>query len=122
MTPASRNAASSKPSIGALEEPPRRRDGIDAERAIGRTGPVRFLLRLPLMAASSSVTPAVATAPSSAAMNAEPAEYDENGVDLSLVRYSLSLTPTQRLKAIENFMNAMTSVRRVPPAAVDSAE
>jgi hypothetical protein len=55
-------------------------------------------------------------------MNAERAEYDENGVDLSLVRYSLSLTPTQRLKAIENFMNAMTSVRRVPPAAVDSAE
>jgi hypothetical protein len=42
-------------------------------------------------------------------------DYDENGVDLSLVRYSLSLTPTQRLKAVENFMNAMASVRTARP-------
>ena len=49
-------------------------------------------------------------------------EYDENGVDLSLVRYSLSLTPTQRLKAVENFMNAMASVRRAPPLKDDSTK
>jgi len=48
---------------------------------------------------------------------ADPArpDFDENGVDLSLVRYSLSLTPTERLKAVENFMNAMASVRTAPP-------
>jgi len=38
---------------------------------------------------------------------------------LSLVRYSLSLTPTQRLKAVENFMNAMASVRTVATLTVD---
>jgi hypothetical protein len=39
-------------------------------------------------------------------------DVDANGVDLTLVRYTLSLTPTERLKALENFMNAMTTVRR----------
>ena len=47
---------------------------------------------------------------------AEARDVDENGVDLTLVRYSLSLTPTERLKSVENFMNAMATVRR-PPAA-----
>ena len=42
---------------------------------------------------------------------ANRADYDENGVDLTLVRYALSLTPTQRLKAVENFLNAIASVR-----------
>jgi hypothetical protein len=37
--------------------------------------------------------------------------FDEQGVDLTLVRYTLGLTPTERLKALENFMNAMASVR-----------
>ena len=45
--------------------------------------------------------------------------YDENGVDLSLVRYTLKLTPTERLKAIENFMNAMASVKHLPSSAGD---
>ncbi len=51
--------------------------------------------------------------------NALPA-LDENGVDLTLVRYSLSLTPTERLQAAENFMRVMSTVRRPssePPAA-----
>lgn len=39
---------------------------------------------------------------------------DENGVDLTLVRYTLSLTPTERLKGVEDFMKAMASVRPVP--------
>ncbi len=38
---------------------------------------------------------------------------DENGVDLTLVRYTLSLTPTERLKALENYLNVMTTVRVV---------
>ena len=62
---------------------------------------------------STPLQVAVATSP-------EKPDYDENGVDLSLVRYSLSLTPTQRLKAVENFMNAMASVRAVPPLSADS--
>jgi len=42
----------------------------------------------------------------------EPArDVDENGVDLTLVRYTLSLTPTQRLRAVEKFMNALATVR-----------
>lgn len=55
--------------------------------------------------------------PAAVATDAAKPDYDENGVDLSLVRYSLSLTPTQRLKAVENFMNAMASVRKAPPPA-----
>ncbi len=50
-------------------------------------------------------------------------EYDENGVELSLIRYSLALTPTERLKAVENFMNAMASVRPVSsPADTERAK
>jgi hypothetical protein len=60
--------------------------------------------------------------PAVVATDAPKPEYDENGVDLSLVRYSLSLTPTQRLKAVENFMNAMASVRTVPPLPAGSTK
>lgn len=41
--------------------------------------------------------------------------FDDQGIDLTLVRYTLGLTPTERLKALENFMNAMASVRPVDP-------
>jgi hypothetical protein len=68
-----------------------------------------------MAAPSSSSPPVVAT-------DAAQPDYDENGVDLSLVRYSLSLTPTQRLKALENFMNAMASVRTAPPLPFGSTE
>jgi hypothetical protein len=43
---------------------------------------------------------------------ADASDFDENGVDLTLVRYSLSLTPTERLKAVESFMRTMATVRR----------
>lgn len=43
---------------------------------------------------------------------AAASDFDENGVDLTLVRFSLGLTPTERLKSVENFMNAMSTVRR----------
>lgn len=63
-----------------------------------------------------SMSVPVSTSPSvSATTDAAIPDYDENGVDLSLVRYSLSLTPTQRLKAVENFMNAMATVRTALP-------
>jgi hypothetical protein len=44
-------------------------------------------------------------------------QYDENGVDLTLVRYTLSLSPTQRLKAVENHMKAMASVKTISRAS-----
>ncbi|HWA71097.1 MAG TPA: hypothetical protein VG937_02115 [Polyangiaceae bacterium] len=66
--------------------------------------------------------PVSTSLPVPAATDAANSDYDENGVDLSLVRYSLSLTPTQRLKAVENFMNAMASVRRAPPLKDDSTK
>ena len=64
---------------------------------------------LPLVAATDAAAPDYAATP----------DCDENGVDLSLVRYSLSLTPTERLKARENFMNAMASVRAVLNASTE---
>ncbi|HEV8247423.1 MAG TPA: hypothetical protein VGP93_16710 [Polyangiaceae bacterium] len=46
------------------------------------------------------------------------AQYDDHGVDLTLVRYTLGLTPTERLKAVENYMNAIASVRRKAPGSM----
>ena len=43
-------------------------------------------------------------------------DYDENGVDLTLVRHTLSLSPSQRLKAVENYMKAMASVKPISPS------
>jgi hypothetical protein len=66
--------------------------------------------------------PSTTSCPAVVATDAAQPDYDENGVDLSLVRYSLSLTPTERLKAVENFMNAMASVRPAPPLVAASTE
>jgi hypothetical protein len=49
---------------------------------------------------------------SEAPREAAPGDFDENGVDLTLIRYTLSLSPTERLRSVENFMNAMSTVRR----------
>jgi hypothetical protein len=38
-------------------------------------------------------------------------QTDEQGVDLTLVRYTLGLTPTERLLALESYMNTMATVR-----------
>jgi hypothetical protein len=64
----------------------------------------------PMLSSGTMAVPPSTSLPVATTDTAKP-DYDENGVDLSLVRYSLSLTPTQRLKAVENFMNAMASVR-----------
>jgi len=74
-----------------------------------------------MLSSETMTVPLSSSLPVVAAAEAATPAYDENGVDLSLVRYSLSLTPTQRLKAVENFMNAMASVRIAPPPS-DSAK
>jgi hypothetical protein len=64
---------------------------------------------------------AQSTADSPAGTDSAEDLYDENGVDLSLVRYTLKLTPTERLKAVENFMNAMATVKHLPSPVDDDA-
>ncbi len=39
--------------------------------------------------------------------------YDENGVDRSLVRWMLSLSPTERLAAVQSSIDLITSVREL---------
>jgi len=41
--------------------------------------------------------------------------YDENGVDRSLVRWMLSLTPDERLEYAESSLRLVESVRRREP-------
>jgi hypothetical protein len=41
------------------------------------------------------------------------AAYDEDGVDRSLIRSSLAKTPTERVRELEDLLNALTTVRRV---------
>lgn len=42
--------------------------------------------------------------------------YDENGVDRSLIRSNLRLTPSERLANLESFLQDVAQVRRVTPA------
>jgi hypothetical protein len=39
------------------------------------------------------------------------AEYSEDGVDLSLIRWMLDLTPAERLEVLQNFVNATLRAR-----------
>ena len=48
------------------------------------------------------------------AVAAELTVYDENGVDRSLVRWMLSLTPGERLAFAESSLRLAQSVRRGP--------
>jgi hypothetical protein len=41
--------------------------------------------------------------------------YDENGVDRSLIRWSLSQSPTERVMSVEESLNALASLRRICP-------
>src|SRR5688500_11108859 len=79
-------------------------------------------LREPMLCSGTMTVPVSASPPVGAATEAAKPDYAESGVDFSLVRYSLSLTPTQRLKAVENFMNALASVRAAPPLSADSTK
>jgi hypothetical protein len=40
-------------------------------------------------------------------------DYDENGVDLSLIRWMLSLSPAERLRVAEEFVNSILAVREL---------
>jgi hypothetical protein len=41
--------------------------------------------------------------------------YDTDGVDRSLIRWMLSLTPTERLETVESVITMLETVRRVGP-------
>jgi hypothetical protein len=38
-------------------------------------------------------------------------EYSEDGVDVSLIRWLLSLTPLERLQVLESNLNALARIR-----------
>ncbi len=41
--------------------------------------------------------------------------YDANGVDRSLIRWNLTQTPTERVRAVEETLNALATIRRIQP-------
>lgn len=41
------------------------------------------------------------------------AEYSEDGVDLTLIRWMLSLTPAERLQFLQRQVNAILAIRRL---------
>ena len=43
------------------------------------------------------------------------AAYDAQGVDRSLIRWNLARTPTERVRAVEEMLSALATVRRVNP-------
>ena len=43
------------------------------------------------------------------------AAYDENGVDLSLIRSNLTKTPTDRVRELEDLLNVLATARRIAP-------
>ena len=40
-------------------------------------------------------------------------DYDEAGVDLTLIRWMLSLTPSERLHVLEGHLNAILAIREL---------
>ena len=40
-------------------------------------------------------------------------EYSEDGVDLSLIRWMLSLTPAERLDFLEDHINCVIKIRKL---------
>jgi len=40
-----------------------------------------------------------------------PQEYSEDGVDLTMIRWMLSLTPAQRLDVLQGFVNSVLEIR-----------
>ena len=40
-------------------------------------------------------------------------DYSEDGVDLTLIRWMLSLTPAQRLQFLQGQVNAILAIRRL---------
>jgi hypothetical protein len=44
-------------------------------------------------------------------MESIPAERNTDGVDISLVRWFLSLTPSERLDVLQNYLNSLDQIR-----------
>jgi len=44
---------------------------------------------------------------------APPPEYSEDGVDLTLIRWSLSLSPAERLDFLEQHVNDILAIREL---------
>ncbi len=42
---------------------------------------------------------------------------DDQGVDLTLIRHTLRMTPTERLRALESYMNTFATARVIRRAA-----
>jgi hypothetical protein len=40
-------------------------------------------------------------------------DYSEDGIDLSLIRWMLSLTPAERLQVLQRHVNAILAIRRL---------
>ena len=41
-----------------------------------------------------------------------PPAFNEEGVDLTLIRWTLSLTPAERLQTLQDFIDSITEMRR----------
>jgi hypothetical protein len=41
----------------------------------------------------------------------ENSEYSADGIDLSLIRWMLSLTPAERLQVLQQFVNSVEEIR-----------
>lgn len=44
---------------------------------------------------------------------AREAEYSDDGVDLTLIRWMLSLTPLERLLVLQRHLNSILEIRRL---------
>ena len=53
--------------------------------------------------------------PASAATSKEPT-HDENGVDLTLIRAYLDMTPRERLRSLQNAARALERFRPIEPS------
>ena len=42
-----------------------------------------------------------------------PPDYSPDGVDLTLIRWMLSLTPAERLQVLEDFVNTVQEIREL---------
>jgi len=44
-------------------------------------------------------------------MEREEAERSEDGVDLTLIRWMMSMTPAERLESLREFLDSMSGIR-----------
>jgi hypothetical protein len=44
-------------------------------------------------------------------MEPEPAEYSPDGVDLTLIRWMLEMTPAERLETLQSFIDSVWELR-----------